>query len=222
MPRIFISYRRDDSSGHAGRLYDHLTGHFGQGQVFMDVDAIQPGLHFVEVVQEAVSACDALIAVIGSDWLQVSDASGARRLDDPSDMVRLEIATALERGIPVIPVLVRGAQMPRETDLPDGLTDLAYRNALEVSDPRFRADVDQLIKALEAPTPERLADTVFVEPAQLASSTFVGRDRELGELNTAPQHLGSTGIGIGSQFLGGAGLADARLPHQHHQPSVPG
>ncbi len=92
MARIFISYRRDDSSGHAGRLYDHLTGHFGQGQVFMDVDAIQPGVHFVEVVQEAVSACDALIAVIGLEWLQVSDASGARRLDDPSDMVRLELS----------------------------------------------------------------------------------------------------------------------------------
>ncbi len=137
MARIFISYRRDDSSGHAGRLYDHLAGHFGLGQVFMDVDAIQPGLHFVEVVQEAVSACDALIAIIGSDWLQISDASGARRLDDPSDMVRLEIATALERGIPVIPVLVRGVQMPREADLPIGLTDLAYRNALEVSDARF-------------------------------------------------------------------------------------
>ncbi len=125
MARIFISYRRDDSSGHAGRLYDHLTGHFGQGQVFMDVDAIQPGLHFVEVVQEAVSACDALIAVIGQEWLEVSDASGTRRLDDPSDMVRLEIATALERGIPVIPVLVRGVQMPREADLPIGLADLA-------------------------------------------------------------------------------------------------
>jgi len=145
MPRIFISYRRDDSSSQAGRLYDRLEGHFGQGQVFMDVDAIQPGRHFVEVVQEAVSACDALIAVIGSDWLQISDASGARRLDDPSDMVRLEVATALERGIPVIPVLVRGAQMPREGDLPVGLTDLAYRNALEVSDARFRADVERLI-----------------------------------------------------------------------------
>jgi len=185
MPKTFISYRRDDSSGHAGRLYDHLTGHFGQGQVFMDVDAIQPGLHFVEVIQAAVSACDVLIAVIGSDWLQISDASGSRRLDDPADLVRLEIATALERGIPVIPVLVRGAQMPREADLPIVLTDLAFRNALEVSDARFRSDVERLIEALEAPAQDRLAETVFVEPAQLASSTFVGRDREMGELNAA-------------------------------------
>ena len=65
MPKTFISYRRDDSSGHAGRLYDHLTGHFGPGQVFMDVDAIKPGLNFVEVVQQAVSVCDGLVAVIG-------------------------------------------------------------------------------------------------------------------------------------------------------------
>ena len=126
-----------------------------------------------------------MIAVIGSDWLQVSDATGARRLDDPADFVRLEIATALERGIPVIPVLVRDAQMPREADLPGGLTDLAYRNALEVSDARFRSDVERLIEALEAPAQERLADSGFVEPARATGSTFVGRDREMGELNKA-------------------------------------
>ncbi len=185
MPKIFISYRRDDSASQAGRLYDRLEGHFGQGQVFMDVDAIKPGVNFVETVQQAIGECDGLVAVIGRDWLQVSDATGARRLDDPTDLVRLEIATALERGIPVIPVLVQGAQMPRSTDLPDGLKELASRNALELSDARFRADVERLIEALEAPTQDRLADSVFVEPAQLASSTFVGRDREMGELNTA-------------------------------------
>ncbi len=95
MPKIFISYRRDDSAAHAGRLYDRLEYHFGQGQVFMDVDAIKPGVNFIETVQQAISECDGLVAVIGSDWLQVTDASGARRLDDPADFVRLEIATAL-------------------------------------------------------------------------------------------------------------------------------
>ena len=187
MPRIFISYRRGDSAGHAGRIYDHLIAHFGQGQVFMDVDAIRPGVDFVEVVQEAIGASDCLIAVIGTEWLTASDSTeiGGRRLEDPDDMVRLEIATALERGIPVIPVLVQGAQMPRGNDLPDVLKPLASRNALEVSDTRFRSDVDRLIETLEAPTQDRLADTVFAEPAQLATSTFVGRDREMGELNTA-------------------------------------
>ncbi len=141
MPRIFISYRRDDSSGHTGRIFDRLEGHFGQGQVFMDVGAIRPGLDFGEVVQEAVGVCDGLVAVIGRDWLQASDTSGARRLDDPADLVRLEIATALERDIRVIPVLVQGAQMPLATDLPEGLTALARRNSIEVSDNRFRTDI---------------------------------------------------------------------------------
>ncbi len=127
MPRIFISYRRDDSASQAGRLYDRLEGHFGQGQVFMDVDAIKPGLNFVEVVQQAVSVCDGLVAVIGREWLETSNRAGDRRLDDAEDLVRVEIATALERGIPVIPVLVQGAQMPRGTDLPDGLKELASR-----------------------------------------------------------------------------------------------
>ena len=113
MPRIFISYRRDDSAAHAGRLYDRLEGHFGQENVFMDVDAIQPGLDFVEVVQEAVGSCDALIAVIGKEWQRVVDGSGRRRLENPEDLVRLEIATALSRNIRVIPVLVQGAYSGR-------------------------------------------------------------------------------------------------------------
>jgi len=213
MPRIFISYRRDDSAAHAGRLYDWLAGHFGQSQVFMDVDAIQPGLDFVKVVQEAVSVCDGLVAVIGSGWLQVSDAGGARRLDDPTDLVRLEIATALERGIPVIPVLVQGARMPREADLPIGLTDLAYRNALEVSDARFRADVERLVEALEAHTQDRLADTVFVEPSQLTSSTFVGRDREMGELYKALEET-LAGQGRLVMLVGEPGIGKTRTAQE--------
>ncbi len=147
MPKIFISYRRNDSATSAGRIYDRLEGHFGQGQVFMDVDTIRPGLDFVEVVQEAVGACDALIAVIGREWLGASDESGRRRLENPEDLVRLEIATALEREIRVIPVLVQGARMPVATDLPKGLEALARRNSVEVSDNRFRTEIDQLIKA---------------------------------------------------------------------------
>ncbi len=83
MAKIFISYRRDDSAAHAGRLYDRLEGHFGQGQVFMDVNAIEPGLDFVQVVQQAVNACDGLVAVIGREWLHAPGAAGARRLEDP-------------------------------------------------------------------------------------------------------------------------------------------
>ena len=128
MPRIFISYRRDDSAAHAGRLYDRLEGHFGKEEVFMDVDTIKPGLNFVEVVEQAVGDCDGLVAVIGREWLRASDpaGSGGRRIDDPADLVRLEIATALERDIQVIPVLVQGGQMPRaveKQDVPNGLMD---------------------------------------------------------------------------------------------------
>ena len=113
MARVFISYRREDSSGWAGRLYDRLSQRFGGDNVFMDIDTIEPGLDFVEVIQRAVGSCDVLIALIGRQWPTVSDATGQRRLDNPEDFVRLEIAAALRRDIPVIPVLVRATAMPR-------------------------------------------------------------------------------------------------------------
>ena len=143
MARIFISYRRADSAAHASRIYDRLEGHFGQGEVFMDVDAIRPGLNFVRVVEQAVSGCDGSAAVIGRDWLKASDPSGRRRIDDSGDLVRMEIATALERGIRVIPVLVQGSQIPQTVDLSEGLQELARRNSVEVSDARFCADIEQ-------------------------------------------------------------------------------
>jgi len=130
-------------------LYDRLSERFGQGQIFMDIDTIEPGLDFVEVIEKAVGSCDVLIALIGRQWLTITDATGRRRLDNPEDFVRLEIATALDRNIRVIPVLVRGAPMLRSTDLPDALKKLARRNALEISDTRFHYDVDRLIETLE-------------------------------------------------------------------------
>jgi formylglycine-generating enzyme required for sulfatase activity len=148
MARIFLSYRRDDSSGHAGRLYDRLSQHFGRDNLFMDVDTIALGLDFVEVIQDAVKSCDVLLAVIGRQWLTSTDPLGHRRLDNPEDFVRLEITTALERRIRVIPVLVGGASMPRSTELPDVLQSLARRQALAVGD-HFHPDVDRLIAALE-------------------------------------------------------------------------
>src|SRR5262249_26526681 len=140
--------RRDDSSGHAGRLYDRLSQHFGHDNLFMDVDTIALGLDFVEVIQDAVGSCDVLLAVIGRQWLTSTDSQGERRLDNPEDFVRLEITTALERRIRVIPVLVGGTSMPRSTELPDALQPLVRRNALVVGD-HFHPDVDRLIAALE-------------------------------------------------------------------------
>jgi len=143
---IFISYRRDDSSGHAGRLHDRLVEHFGRDRIFMDIDTIEPGEDFVTVIENAVGSCEILIAVIGQSWLS---ASGTGRLDNPNNFVRLEIATALRRNVRVIPVLVQRATMPKPQDLPEDLTKLTRRNAIELSDLRWQSDVDELIEVME-------------------------------------------------------------------------
>ncbi|PYQ57318.1 MAG: hypothetical protein DMF53_23055 [Acidobacteria bacterium] len=147
MSRFFISYRREDGSGYAGRIYDHLLQSFGEDHVFMDVDAIEPGQDFVEVIQDAVGSCSALIAVIGRNWAGVR-ADGSRRIDDPEDFVHLEVATALERGVRVIPVLVDDAEVPKLTELPARLQALARRNAVRATHTSFRAEIDRLVRAL--------------------------------------------------------------------------
>jgi len=96
MSRIFISYRRDDSAAYAGRLYDRLSHHFGKDQIFMDIDHIEPGEDFVEVIKQKVGTCNVLIVLISRNWLNAVDEGGTRRLEDPEDFVRLEITAALE------------------------------------------------------------------------------------------------------------------------------
>jgi peptidoglycan/xylan/chitin deacetylase (PgdA/CDA1 family) len=147
--KIFINYRRDDASYPAGRLYDRLSASFPQNQIFIDVDNLDPGVDFVEAIEQSVGSCDVLIAVIGKGWLTSHDQEGQRRLHNPDDFVRIEIATALKRNIRVIPVLVDDASMPRPSDLPDDLKSLLRRNAVEVSHTRFSADSERLIAALE-------------------------------------------------------------------------
>jgi hypothetical protein len=147
--QIFISYRRDDASYPTGRLYDHLHSRFPQNEIFIDVDSIKPGIDFVTTIEERVGSCDVLIAVIGKRWLSSADEEGSRRLDNPEDFVRLEIGTALRRGIRVIPVLVEGALMPRSGDLPEDLKSLVRLQALAVSHDRFRADSERLLDAVD-------------------------------------------------------------------------
>ncbi|RJP68677.1 MAG: toll/interleukin-1 receptor domain-containing protein, partial [Comamonadaceae bacterium] len=149
MDGIFISYRRDDSAGYAGRLYDRLIPHFGADRVFMDVEGIELGTDFVAAIEEAVGSCRVLIVIIGDEWLKTADALGRRRLDDPHDFIRLETATALKRGIRVVPVLVGGALMPRAEDLPEELKPLARRQAIEISHKQWDATTAELIRALE-------------------------------------------------------------------------
>jgi hypothetical protein len=140
---IFINYRREDTAGHSGRLFDSLNSHF-EGRLFMDVDTLEAGVDFVEAIERAVGSCEALIVVIGREWLTITDKAGRRRLDDPTDFVRLEVEAALARRIRVIPVLVQDAPMPSAEELPPSLARLARRNAIELSDARWAYDADRL------------------------------------------------------------------------------
>jgi TIR domain len=144
---IFISYRRDDTEGEAGRLFDDLVRSFGDDSVFMDVSDIQPGVDFRKEIDANVASCGVLLAIIGPTWTSISGENG-RRLDDPNDFVRLEIASALARNVAVIPVLVHDAKMPRPDELPEALRDLAFRNSVEVTHARWNSDVQLLTQAL--------------------------------------------------------------------------
>ncbi len=147
--KIFISYRRDDSADAAGRLSDNLLAHFDKEQIFMDIDYIEPGEDFVQVITDAVRSCQILIAVIGRNWLNSSKDGSTRRLDYPNDFVRLEIATALSLNVRVIPVLVQGTTMPAPQDLPDEIAALSRRQAFELSHQRWQRDVESLIGSLK-------------------------------------------------------------------------
>jgi len=152
MPVIFISYRREDSAGHAGRLFDRLRQHFGSDRVFLDVVGIEAGVDFVETIDQAVGSCDVLLAVIGREWLTCHDKQGRRRLDEPNDFIRTEITSALKRNVRVVPVLVEGAEMPPTDELPEELKRLTRRQAVELRDSRWDADVEALIAALARDT----------------------------------------------------------------------
>jgi hypothetical protein len=145
---IFVNYRRNDSEGESGRLFDDLEKNFGTNSVFMDVSGIEPGKDFRKAIDQSVASCTALLAVIGPQWLDVRDDAGHRRLDDANDFVRIELAAALQRQVRVVPVLVRSAKMPRAEELPDDLKELAYRNAVELTHARWKSDVDVLVRAL--------------------------------------------------------------------------
>jgi hypothetical protein len=147
--RIFVSYRREDTAYPAGWLFEQLADHFGRDQVFKDIDSIELGQDFVEEITDAVGTCDVLLALIGDRWLTLTDASGRRRLDNPNDFVRIEIEAALARKVRVIPILVAGATMPDESELPPSLAKLVRRQALELSPARFAFDVGRLLKVLD-------------------------------------------------------------------------
>jgi hypothetical protein len=149
MPKIIISYRRSDSDAIAGRIRDSLASHYGEDSVYMDIDSVPFGIDFRDHIRDALFNNDILVAVVGPRW--VGPAKGAHlRIKEENDPVRIEVETALERDIPVIPVLVNGAVMPKPSDLPAGLTNFAYRNAAEVDTGRdFHPHMDRLIRSMD-------------------------------------------------------------------------
>jgi hypothetical protein len=147
MSAIFISYRRDDTRGYAGRLVDTLAEHFHPADLVRDIDSIPAGSDFEAYIREAVARCTALIAIVGPEWLEAT-AEGRRRIDDPADFVRLEIASALALGKVVIPVLVGGARMPPAHELPEPLVPFARRQAHELNERHWRSDIARLAREL--------------------------------------------------------------------------
>lgn len=223
MRPIFISYRRDDTEGQAGRLFEDLREAFGADAVFMDVATIEPGVDFRRAIERHTAACSALLALIGRNWLTAKGDNGLRRLDDPNDYVRLETAAALRRDIPVIPVLVRDATMVRAEDLPDDLKELAYRNGVELTHARWESDVQLLIKALRplvlgqaastaAPSAPAPLQAAAVPPAAPAAAT--GKRRRLGVPLVVLLLAGATAV------AGGLWFADRQSTHRQAQAAI--
>jgi hypothetical protein len=186
---IFISYRRSDSQGESGRLFDDLVRHFGKPAVFMDVVGIDAGRDFRQAIDDSVQSCSVLLAMVGPLWLDTADEQGSRRLQNEADYVRLEIAAALRRDIPVVPVLLRGGKMPRSEQLPAEIADLAYRNAVELTHARWKSDIQVLIKALRpmlgeaaAPAPNAASaaiDAVTMQRIARELATYIGPIAEI-------------------------------------------
>jgi hypothetical protein len=149
MAGIFISYRRDDAGGDAGRLYDRLVAQFGANRVFRDVDTIEPGDRFPREIRDKLARSDVVIALIGRKWLEVTDGRGRQRLHQPGDYLRMELALAFQHGIPVVPALLANTPMPPPDALPADLRPLSHCQALEIDDATFHDDVTRLITAIE-------------------------------------------------------------------------
>jgi Yip1-like protein/TIR domain-containing protein len=194
---IFISYRRDDGGGYVGRLYDNLSARYGSTRLFMDIDSIAPGQDFVRVLDEAVKKCTVLLVVIGKRWEGI-DAKGRPRIQNPTDFVRLEIATALRRvpTMKVIPVLIQGATVPSPESLPEDIRDMTRRQAFELNDRRWKEGVAELTAALERPEPAmppaRIDTSTQPLPGELARvfNTFTAPTKTFNDLRRNPAWWG--------------------------------
>src|SRR5215813_12664167 len=154
MHKVFICYRREDSHFLSDRIYDHLSATFGRETVFRDIDNIPAGVDFRDHVGQALKSCEVMLVVIGRDWLTMKNVKGQRRLDDANDFVRVEIEAAMQKRIPIIPLIVQDARMPSEEDLPPSIASLAFFNARQVrADPDFRHDIEGIIQGITRHVP---------------------------------------------------------------------
>jgi hypothetical protein len=170
--KIFISYRRRDDPGGAGRLFDALNEAFEPGRLFLDVDSIEPGQDFVEVIEDRVAQSAILLAVIGQHWVDVTDDRGNRRLDNAQDYVRIEIESALKQKTRVIPVLIGDAKMPAAEVLPESIRKLARHNAVMLRYERFHDDIANLVGALKRAMGDDLAPTPPPNPQSTPMALF--------------------------------------------------
>ena len=178
MPTIILSYRRDDTGPIAGRIFDRLVGHYGSDQVFMDIDSIPFGLDFREHIKDTLKRCDVLLAIVGKNWA-AADETGALRINEENDWVRIEVEAALAKNIPVIPVLIDNASLPAPASLPDGLRNLAFRQAAPVDSGRdFNPHMARLIKAMDQLLDRPQAAKVKPRPTESAPEKVVGSIKE--------------------------------------------
>lgn len=198
MGGVFINYRRGETAGEARALYNELSATLGADSVFMDVDNIALGRDFRQALNERLKSVDVMLALIGKDWAHATNNAGKRRLDDPNDFVRREIRAALERNIAVTPVLLQGAQMPAEAELPEDIRDLAFRNGFELSHTRWSSDVHELLKRLELLPPESHApDTrpLHMPPAPAPVASAPAPRRRVGMVLAVLAVIGIAGAG---------------------------
>ena len=194
--QIFISYRRNDSAHATSRLYDRLKYKFGHENVFLDIDRIDIGTDFIVMLEKTLGSCDVLVAIIGKEWLNATDSLGHQRLNNPHDFVRMEIISALNRNILVIPVLVNGAEFPSHSLLPKQLQPLTRRQGTTISHERFETDVDNLINRINKPLPKTNDNSGFI--------SFDKKSIEIAicEIwNTTGIGMKTTGLGNDNDFI---------------------
>jgi hypothetical protein len=211
--KLFISYRRADSGSVVGRIYDRLADAFGGEVVFRDIDAIPGAADFRDAIADALDACAIMLVVIGPRWLTERDASGVRRLDDPTDFVRLEVEGALARGIALLPLLVQGAAMPSATDLPPSLAPLSFRNARPVrDDPDFHGDMERVITDVARYVPLAVSPGDAPDSDLSAAPWSKAGVPETGTGRAATQHVGRR-IVIALMLLAALGVGAVLLSH---------